>query len=189
MTQNKLQTTAFGEAQYPYLMEPDYAFKSEGLYHLKLVITKEEAQPDIEVINRVIAREIEEGRKNNPPREIKRAPLPYEIMSDGNVRFNFKLKASGINKATGKSFTQKPRIVDHNLNDLPEDKNIWSGSILRVNYEPIGYNVASTGIGATLRLKGVQIKKLIEGSLGGVVGFDKVEPIISSLPEPTEGGF
>ena len=99
------------------------------------------------------------------------------------VKFKFKLKASGVNRLTNKTFTQKPKVVDHNLDDLSDDKSIWSGTILRVNYEPIGYNVASTGIGATLRLKGVQIKKLVEGSLGGATGFDKVEPIISSLPE------
>jgi len=180
----KLQTTAFGEAEYPYLTSPDYTFKSEGLYHLKLVMCQEEAQPDIEVINKVIEEEI----AKNPGKEIKKAPLPYELLEGNMVKFKFKLKASGVNRLTNKTFTQKPKVVDHNLNDLSDDKSIWSGTILRVNYEPIGYNVASTGIGATLRLKGVQIKKLVEGSLGGATGFDKVEPIISSLPE-AEGGF
>ena len=186
---SNIKTTAFGEAQYPYLMEADYAFKSEGLYHLKLILTKEEAQPEIDLINEMINKEVAEHHKRNPGKEDKRAPLPYEIMEDGNIKFNFKLRASGVNKTTGKTFTQSPRVVDHNLDDLPEGTNVWSGSILRVNYEPIGYNVASTGIGATLRLKGVQIKKLVQGSLGGATGFDKVEPIISSLPGPTEGGF
>jgi len=186
---SNFKTTAFGEAQYPYLMEADYMYKSEGLFQVKLVMTKEEAQPDIDVIDQVIAREVEEETKKNPSKEIKRAPLPYEFLEDGNVKFNFKLRASGVNKTTGKTFTQSPRVVDHNLDDLPEGTNVWSGSILRVNYEPIGYSVASTGVGATLRLKGVQIKKLVQGSLGGATGFDKVEPIISSLPGPTEGGF
>jgi len=104
-------------------------------------------------------------------------------VGDDQVKFNFKLRASGVNRTTNKSFTQKPTVVDHNLDPLPEDKSIWSGSVLRVNYEPVSYNVASTGIGVTLRLKGVQIKKLVEGNLGGAQGFEKVDPIISSLPE------
>lgn len=186
---SNIKTTAFGKAQYPYLMEPDYMYKSEGLFQVKLIVSKEEAQPDIDAINNVIDKEIEKENQKNPGKEIKRAPLPYEIMEDGNIKFNFKLRASGVNKTTNKTFTQSPRVVDHNLDDLPEGTNVWSGSILRVNYEPIGYNVASTGIGATLRLKGAQIKKLVQGSLGGATGFDKVEPIISSLPGPTEGGF
>jgi len=186
---SKLTTTAFGEAQYPHLKKADYMYKSEGVFQVKLTMPKEEAQPDIDAINNVIDKEIIKEKQKNPNKEIKRAPLPYEFMEDGNVKFNFKLRASGVNKTTGKTFTQKPRVVDHNLDDLPEGTNVWSGSILRVNYEPIGYNVASTGIGATLRLKGVQIKKLVQGSLGGATGFDKVEPIISSLPGPTEGGF
>ena len=54
---------------------------------------------------------------------------------------------------------------------------IYGGSIMRVNYEPVGYNVASVGLGCTLRLKGAQITKLVEGT-NATSGFEKVEPVV-----------
>jgi hypothetical protein len=174
-----LQTTKFGEAQYPYLTQPDYMFSPDGKYHVKLKLTKEDAKEDIQIVNEIIAKQIADNSKQNSSKEIKRAPLPYEMTDDGFVIFNFKMKASGINSKTKAPFTQKPKIVDHETNPLPEDKNIWGGSIIRVSYEPIGYNIASTGVGCSLRLKAVQVKKLVEGSLNH--GFSKVEPEVTTI--------
>ena len=70
----------------------------------------------------------------------------------------------------------KPAIVDHNTK--PIDNNVWGGSILRCNYKPAGYYVAGTGLGCTLRLTGVQVKKLVEGQLG-TAGFTEVEPEVN----------
>jgi hypothetical protein len=47
---------------------------------------------------------------------------------------------------------------------------------MRINYEIISYSNASIGIGASLRLKGAQIKKLVEGSNINISGFEPVEP-------------
>ena len=87
------------------------------------------------------------------------------------------MKASGINGKTKEPFTQKPKLVDHALNPIGDDKFIYGGSIMRVNYEPVGYNVASVGLGCTLRLKGAQITKLVEGT-NATWGFEKVEPVV-----------
>ena len=84
-------------------------------------------------------------------------------MEDGRIQFHFKTKF-------------KPAIVDHNTK--PIDNNVWGGSILRCNYKPAGYYVAGTGLGCTLRLTGVQVKKLVEGQLG-TAGFTEVEPEVN----------
>ena len=175
---NKLKTTQFGESLYPHLTKPDYAFNQEGLYQVKLKVKKEEAQEDIKAINEVISFEVAEHHKKHPgdTKLLKRAPLPYETEGDFII-FKFKLKASGINGKTREPFTQKPTLVDHNVEPIPSDKTIWGGSIMRITYEPIGYNVATTGIGCTLRLKGAQIKKLVEGQ-SNTGGFDKVDPVV-----------
>ena len=83
--------------------------------------------------------------------------------------------AQGINGETGKPFEQKPVLLDSDLNRLSEDKLIYGGSVMSIKYEPVGYNVASTGIGCTLRLKGAQIVKLVEGETD-TSGFSKVDP-------------
>jgi hypothetical protein len=152
MNNVEVQTTPFGEGLYPFLSKPDMQFNSEGIYQVKLKVKKAEAQKDIKIINDVIASEIAKEHKAKPGNTglLKRASLPYVIEGD-DVTFKFKTKF-------------KPVLVDANTKPIPEDKNIWGGSIMRVNYKPVGYNVASTGIGCTLRLISCQITKLVEGS-------------------------
>ena len=165
-------TSAFGEAKYPHLNQPDTEFNSDGIFQVKLLVNKEDAQKDIKIIDDVIKEQlIIEGKKQpNKTDQFKRAPLPYQEV-DGKIQFHFKTKF-------------KPSLVDHNLSTIA-DKNIWGGSILRCNYKPVGYYVAGTGLGCTLRLTGVQVKKLVEGSLG-THGFTEVEPEVS---QPTQENY
>jgi hypothetical protein len=174
-----IYTTNFGEALYPYLTIADTKFDPMGKYHVKLKVKSEDAQIDIAIINDVIAKKVADFTKENSGKGIKRADLPYEVTDDGFVIFHFKMKASGINSKTKQPFEQKPKIFDHNLELFPEDKSIWSGSIIRITYEPFGYSGAATGIGCTLRLKSVQVKKLVEGNINH--GFTKVEPEITTV--------
>jgi hypothetical protein len=162
---SNIKTSAFGEAVYPHLNQADTAFSAEGIYQVKLKVSKEDAKAMVDEIHTVInTKLIEEGKRQpNKTDQFKRAPLPYEELEDGSVQFHFKTKF-------------KPKLVDHNLE--PVDKNIWGGSIIRCNYTPVGYYVASTGLGCTLRLSGVQIKKLVEGS-NSLSGFSKIEPEVN----------
>ena len=172
----KIKTSPKGETVYPWLSQPDTQFNSDGVYHTKLLVSGDKAQETISVINNIIAQEIAKQHQLTPNdiKPVNRAPLPYKILEDDRVEFNFKMKASGINSMTKQPFTQSPRIVDNQLNDFPKDKNIFGGSICKINYEPIGYNVAGTGIGCTLRLKAVQVMKLVEGS-SATQGFTVIE--------------
>jgi len=160
-----IKTSAFGTAKYPHLNKPDTEFSAEGIYQVKLIVSKEEAQEDIKIIDGVVKEQIViEGKKQpNKTDQFQRAPLPYQDLGDGTVQFHFKTKF-------------KPALVDHNLEAI--DKNIWGGSTIRCNYKPVGYYVAGTGLGCTLRLTGVQVKKLVEGSLG-TQGFNVVEPEVN----------
>ena len=173
-----IKTSACGEAKFPHLSNADYAFNSNGVYHTKLTVKKSDAQEDIKSIDAEISKLVAEEHKKKPGQTglIKRAPLPYTIEGD-EVTFKFKCNASGVNSKTKEPFTQRPTLVDHNLEQIPSDKNIWGGSIMRINYEIISYSNASIGIGASLRLKGAQIKKLVEGSNINISGFEPVEPI------------
>jgi hypothetical protein len=174
---DKIKTSPIGETVYPWLTQADTQFNPDGVYHTKLLVDGEKAKETIKVINGVIAKEIAKQHQLTPndTKPVNRAPLPYKELEDGKVEFNFKMRASGINSQTKQPFTQSPRIVDGQLDEFPKDKNIFGGSTVKINYEPIGYNVSGTGIGCTLRLKGVQVLKLVENS-GATQGFTKVEP-------------
>ena len=97
---------------------------------------------------------------DNPNKAIKKAPLPYKEVGD-KIIFNFKLSAKGTRKDDGKPFTQKPQIVDAKKRPM-EDQQIWGDSILKIICEPYGWNMP-IGIGCTLRLKVVQVVKLVTG--------------------------
>ena len=61
-----INTTKFGEAEYPHLSIPDTHFKPEGEYHVKLKVKKEDAQEDIKKIREVISKEVAEEHKRRP---------------------------------------------------------------------------------------------------------------------------
>ena len=148
---SNIKTSAFGEAVYPHLNQADTAFSAEGIYQVKLKVSKEDAKQMVDEIETIINEKLIEEHNKQPSKtdKFKRAPLPYQELEDGSVQFHFKSKF-------------KPKLVDKKSN--PIDSNIWGGSIIRCKYTPVGYYVASTGLGCTLRLSGVQVKKLVDGS-------------------------
>ena len=153
----------------------------DGMEQKLDIVDEKVAQKDIDVINKSIELKLQEFKKENPGKKPLMAPKPYKThqedptIPEGKIKFNFKMKASGINSKTKEPFEQKPNLYDFKLDPIPTEKNIWSESVIRVQYEPFGYYVASTGLGCTLRLKGVQVKTLVEGQTQDI-GFTKVEP-------------
>jgi hypothetical protein len=160
------QYSAFGEAKYPYVTQKDTEFNQEGVYHTKLVVDLEKARGDIKKIDDVIAQEVKKQHDLDPNKKIVKANKPYKTIDDdlnipeGKVEFHFKSKF-------------KPKLKDKKAEPLGDDVQVWGGSILSVSYEPVGYNVAGTGIGCTLRMAGCQISKLEEGT-SATSGFKPV---------------
>lgn len=178
-----VQITKVGEAQYAYLTQPDTQFNPNGTYRVKLQLTKEDGQDIIKAVNDVIAKKIAEAVKTTPGNQVKRAPLPYKFLDDGNVEFSFKCNASGINAKTRQPFTQKPELKDKFDKPFPEGKQIWSGSKIKVAYSAFGYNQPGIGVGCTLRLKAVQVIELVEGSGVSFGSVEKSDYEVNGLPD------
>jgi hypothetical protein len=92
--------------------------------------------------------------------------LPYKVSLDDEgmeegTEFHFKLKASGTNGRTGQTFTQRPVVVGPDRTPLPSTIKVGNGSIGRVAYEIAPYE-HGTSLGIQLRLRMVQVLKLIE---------------------------
>ena len=172
----KIHITPYGKAEFPYLTHPDTVYDPDGKYKVKLRVPHEEAQSTIKLINDCVAQQIKKEHDKKPGTSIvKRAPLPFDYENNNTeVVFSFKMKARGINSETGKPFEQKPQIIDEQGNKFPENRSIWSGSILSVSYEPVGYS-SSLGVGCTLRLKGVLVKELVEGDTATSVFSDLIK--------------
>tara|TARA_R100000353_G_scaffold27510_5_gene23194 strand:+ start:5133 stop:5771 length:639 start_codon:yes stop_codon:yes gene_type:complete len=158
---NEFFTTKKGEAVYPHLSRPDTKFDKDGHYKVNLKMSKEDAQPVIDLINDLHNRNVEELSKTK--KNVKIAPMPYfdEEDDDGNptgkVIIKFKSKAA-----------YKPAIYDAGKPPkLIKESDIWGGSELRVGGTAVPFHTAAIGAGITIRIRAVQVIKYVEGGGGG----------------------
>jgi len=119
--------------------------------------------------------------KKQKKKTIKTANPPYADQLDddgkptGNVIIKFKSKAAF-----------KPAIFDAK-GGVVTDAEIWSGSEIRVNAAMYPYFVDSVGAGVSLKLRAVQIIKLVEGSEGaGRFGFEETSGYTQAQTEGAE---
>ena len=67
------------------------------------------------------------------------------------------------NRKTQEKFSQRPMLFDAKKNPLPADVSIWGGTIMKVAYQEVPYYTPMLGAGVSLRLKAVQVIKLVQG--------------------------
>ena len=170
-----------GEAIYPHLMKPDVRFNELGEYKVTLKIAKQDASQMVKELDQAIEDSLAKAQKDNKGKTVKSAPKPYKEES-GNVFFKFKMKASGVNKKTQEKFTQRPQLLDSKKNPIAPSTSIWGGSIMKIAYEPFAYFTPMLGAGISLRLKAVQVIKLVEGKSNNVF---KEEDGFETTPERT----
>lgn len=172
MSKNKV--TPRGVFVYPCLTKPDTKYNPEGVYSVKLRLPAEVAQPLVDEVVAAIDAKVEEVKASGKVKgRIKRVDPSYVVDEEtGDVTFNFKMKASGKRK-DGTTFTQKPTLKKHDLTDVGPDVRIWGGSEGKVAFEMVPFYTGGLGAGVSLRLKGVQVLKLVTG--GGDCGFTAEE--------------
>jgi hypothetical protein len=170
-----------GISQYAWLTQPDTKYSADGHYKVNLMVPFDKAQPLIKQINAEMEASLKIAKEKNKGKAIKRANPPYEEEMDdkntptGNVIFKFKRKAQIIAK-DGKVIPFKVALFDSSGKPLV-DTNVWSGSEMKVSAELVHWYTAMAGAGVSLRLRAVQITKLVEGGSGNAegYGFDNVE--------------
>jgi len=170
-----------GISQYAWLTQPDTKFDTDGHYKVNLIVPFDKAQPLIKQINAEMEASLKIAKEKNKGKNIKLANPPYEEEMDeknvptGNIIFKFKRKAQIIAK-DGKVIPFKVAIFDSSGKPLI-DTNVWSGSEMKVSAELVHWFTAMAGAGVSLRLRAVQITKLVEGGSGNAegYGFNNVE--------------
>lgn len=174
-------TSPRGVFVYPHLTEPDTKFvKPDGEYHTKFALDAEDEVTEAFVakLQAILDAYIEENPDELTKAKLKKATkaeIGEEEVDDegeetGRLIFKFKLKA--VVSTKDKSWPQKPRLFDSSANPIEGDINIWTGSEGKANIEVFPYYMESTKtFGLSLRIKGAQILKLVEGS-GGASASD-----------------
>ncbi len=172
-----------GSSLWAMVLRPDTKFNPEGVFSIQVVIPQEHCGQMLQAIEQEtqakfqeIAEELKARGKHADVKKIKLADKCYTEVFDetgeptGELKFKFKLNASGKNKA-GEVFHQKPVIVD--AKGRPCDVEIWNGSTVKVSFEIIPFYTTLIGVGVSLRLKAVQVIKLVSGEkdTGDAFGF------------------
>jgi len=156
------QVSVAGEAIYPHLVKPDVRFNELGEYKVTLKVSKSDATAMVKNIDQAIVDSLAKAEKEAKGKKVKEAPKPYTEESNF-VFFKFKMKASGVNRKTQEKFSQRPILLDAKKNPISADVSIWGGSIMKIAYQAVAYFTPMLGAGVSLRLKQVQVIKLVEG--------------------------
>lgn len=163
---------------YPRLNEPDTKFKVEGEYSVKLALEPDANEDHKKFLDKLEAfyeqskkeateELVEKGKGKKTALKIATDGKPWKPEVDdegeetGRVLVKFAAKATGVNKKTGKPWTFKLPLVDAKKH--PVSKSVWGGSEGNILFEPYGWYTA-LGFGVSLKLKAVQVVKLVSGS-------------------------
>lgn len=183
-------TTPVGTAIYPWITKADTKFNPEGDYRCKLRIPSEEAQKLMKEVTEATDKAVNEATLEKK-KKVKVAPVPFtEVIDDngqetGEIDFNFKRKASFLNKE-GKKVDIRIPIFDSAGNQV-NDINLFGGSKIKISFEMIPYSTA-IGTGVSLRMLAVQVLELVDGSGGSSssFGFGQEEGFVGSKNKVSE---
>lgn len=170
-------TTPTGIAVYPRLNEPDTKFDKDGVYSVDLRLDSADPASSefLKTLSESAERSYQSLCEEHGGKKLKKAALPIkndkpwdEEEAEGSastcVLVKFKLKAKAGNDV--KSWAQRPLIYDALGNPYDPVPMVGSGSEIRVAFQVVPYFTAMVGAGVSLRLKAVQVLKLVEFSPG-----------------------
>jgi hypothetical protein len=161
----KQLTTPIGTALYPKLTTPDTKFDENGVYSVKLMLTKADYESLVQKIDPWL-----EGKKS-----LKRSErLPLKENDDGEYELYAKQNATRETKKG--TFEFVVALFDSAGKKINNPPNIGSGSKMRLGVIPVAWFSPLIGVGYTFRLKAAQIIELKEfDGGGGDFAFDAEE--------------
>jgi hypothetical protein len=172
-------TTPKATLKYPKLIEPETKFTPEGHYKVTAVIPAEDAGPLADQLDTLFEAHKASLKAQAPGQKFKAVDpsFGYEDI-DGKPCFTIsvKMKAKGVDR-DGRSWSAVPALFDASgapVKDREALRGMWSGTTGRVSFEACPFYQPALGAGITLRLKAVQILKLVEsGGSADSFGFQE----------------
>lgn len=173
-------TTGRGTAVgFVTLNNPDTKFKQEGEYSVGIAFDEDDdvlqeisdACDELaqEKFDEITAELIEKGKKA-VAKKVKIISLIRDEEDEesgeptGRKIIKPKMKASGVNKKTGKGWKRKPDIFNAKGKILSNPPLIYAGTVMKASIELFPYYTAKDKeVGVTFRLNGVQLLELVSG--------------------------
>ena len=162
VSNTKFSASPRGFMQWCKVLRPDTKFDPDGMFSVALYVPETDAAKMMADIDVAIDAEADKARTQKPDKEIAFAQKPYKrVELEGEVFYKFKFKQSAVVRPKGKpEYNVSIGVFDAKKNHWDKDTLIGNGSEGKVTYSIYPWNVASLGIGATLKLKGLQVLKL-----------------------------
>ena len=156
-----------GLFKYPHLTRADTKFNPDGEYKVSLVWKNGEAKDFVNLLETEHKTSVELAKKKNQGKSIKTAKVPFKVNEETKeIEATFKLKAVGKSAKTGNTWSHKPAIFDAAGKPMEIKEIIYGGSEGKISYQIVPWYTPMLGAGITLRMKAVQILKLVTGSGG-----------------------
>ena len=158
----KTITSPKGIAQHPHINEPDTKF-GDGVYHLKIKLSAEDAEPFIEELEAILKEGYEAECAAKNKKSLKMAaskPWNKEVDDEDEETGCWIIKAkqkAEIETSNGPK-DMRIHIVDAKRNPMTDV--VGGGSLIKINVEPSIYFTPTLGLGVTLRLRAVQVLDL-----------------------------
>lgn len=204
-TKLKVSTTPLGIALWTCINKPSTKFKPQGEYNLDVAFDAATAEPMQAAFKAAAeaAKKMYLDKETDPKKKAVlnklelHVPGVEELGEDGNPtgRIVFKFKQDAIITPKDKSkqpFEIKIGIFDGKNAPIPSTVLVGKGTELKVAYEIIPFAMAATKkVGVKLRLKAVQIIKLVKyGGSGNAsdFGFESDDSAESYAPDATPTG-
>lgn len=183
-------TTAVGELAYGYITEPSTEYDEKGQYFLKLKFPAEskEAKRLVKIIDEAAQQAydmaMERIESAAERKKLKRADPSYALEEDedgnetGNIIFNFKRKATRIDKKGNEKPVKLVLFDSVGRNVEQEGLELWGGSEIAVCFKLVPFYTAGVGVGVSHRIEAIQIIKAVAGGDGRTAeqfGFKKHE--------------
>jgi hypothetical protein len=172
-------TTPKATFKYPKLIEPETKFTPEGHYKVTAVIPAEDAGPMADQLDALFEAHKASLKAQAPSQKFKAIDPSFGFEDiDGKPCFTIsvKMKAKGMDR-DGRAWSAVPALFDASgapVKDRESLRGMWSGTEGRVSFEACPFYQPALGAGITLRLKAVQILKLVEsGGSADSFGFQE----------------
>jgi len=181
--QPEMITTPFGKTEWAHLIKPDTKFSELGDFKVNLNVSAEDAKGLVAKIQEVKEAALKyfteqaeaEKKPGKKAKAVKMSDIdPYEELEDGSIQFKLKRKAAYV-KENGEVNHFEVPLVDSTGKRIEDTSNlnIGNGSTVRCRAHLVPYNMATSGVGVSLRLYDCQIKTLVAYE-GGSSGYDDV---------------
>lgn len=162
-----------GRAMWARLAEPDYTYKEEGEFKIKVVIDEPQADDLNDALSDVLSEQLETvvSASKNPAAARKQIKIknPARLRHDENgdetdeYEVNISRRAVIVRKKDGKEFKQVIPVFLGKGIKAPADIQIGNGSEVIVTFTARPYYMAANKeVGVSLDLEAVLIKKLVE---------------------------